>query len=81
MVGHSKQAFFQGTLKLEQCGFTIQSTGIAGKRAISADNAMAGHDDTDRVAPHRSPHGPNRCRLANALTDVAVTGRFTQRYG
>ena len=58
-------------LETEQRGLAVEAAGVAGQGAVAADDAVAGHDDRDRVAADggadRAPRGrraepPRRCR-------------------
>src|SRR5208283_2990132 len=43
-----------------------------GDRPPLPDDPVAGDDDRDRVASHRSPDGPGRPRIAHALRELPV---------
>ena len=61
--------FFQ----LQQASFHVEARGIAYKRAVGADDAVAGDDNGDGVAMHRLSDG--LCRAAaDMFGDGAVGG-------
>ena len=49
--------FLVRTLKPKQPLLAVEATGISVERPVSCHHAMARHDDRNRVASNRSPHG------------------------
>src|SRR6476660_36924 len=43
-------------LVLQQRALGVEAAGVAGERAVGADDAVAGDDDRDLVAPVGAPH-------------------------
>ena len=55
--------------------------GEAAELAAGREHAMARHDDRERVAPERLPHGARRAARAEPRRDVAVRERRARRNG
>ena len=62
------------TFELQQGDFAIESAGITGQAAAGADNAVAGHDDTQGIASHGATHCAHGGRLAQDCAQGAITG-------
>src|SRR5204863_592062 len=62
-------------LDAQQRGLAVEAAGIAGQRARAADDAMAGHDDRDRISAHRRADGATRRRQAELARDLAIAPR------
>ena len=61
----------RGALGLEpqQRRLALEAAGVAGQRAVAADDAVARHDDRDRVAADRGADGAARRRPAELARD------------
>src|ERR1700761_1366909 len=46
----------RGALDVQQRLLAVQAAGVAGQRAVLADDAVARHDDGDRIASYRRAH-------------------------
>lgn len=78
-----------GALKPKQPLLAIKPAGISGKRAVGRHHAMAWHDNRNRVAGDRGPHGTGRhngCLVSrytmssrNTLGDLAICSDLATR--
>lgn len=76
-------------LKPQQPLLTVEAAGISVKRAVGGNHAMARHNDRNRVASDRGPHGTgrhNRCLVSrhtmssrNTLGDLAIRSDLATR--
>src|SRR5580704_11221292 len=62
-------------LVLEQPLFAFEAAAVAGERTVSADHAMAGHDDADGIRTVGEADGANSFRPANLFGELAVGDR------
>ena len=62
----------QRTFMLEQPLLARQAAAVAGQRAVRADDAMAGHDDADRVLAVGQARRAHRLGLADAPRQLGV---------
>src|SRR6478609_3945270 len=60
----------------EQPGLGLDATAEAGQRAVGADDAMAGHDDADRVLAVGSADGAGLVRVPEPARLLAVADRL-----
>src|SRR4051812_23008664 len=65
------------SLVVEQRPLGVQAAGVAGERAVGADDAMARDDDRDPVAAVGAADGPRDA--AQLPGDLAVGGRLALR--
>ena len=65
-----------GALVGEQPLFAMEAAAVAGERAVGADDAMAGHDDADRVRSVGKADGADGAGTADALGKLAVADGF-----
>jgi len=63
---------------VEQPLFAAETAAIAGKCAVRSDDAMARHDNRDRVGAVRQPYGATRRGPAEPLSQLAITGRLAR---
>jgi len=64
---------------LQQGDLALQATGVTGQRTLATDHTVAGHDDTERIAPDRRAHRARGRRLPQVARDFAVALRHTIR--
>jgi hypothetical protein len=63
----------------EQIPLSLQSAGVPGQVSARADNAVAGDDDRDRVAPVRGADCARGARQGQPAGEFAVADRFAVR--
>jgi hypothetical protein len=62
----------------EQPALALDTASIAGEAAVRADDAMARHDDADRIVSVREPDGARRIRRTDAPRQFAVRRRAAE---
>lgn len=62
--------------QLKQSSFEFYASGISGQRAATADNAVARHDDTDRIMPNGTSDSLRRHGLQRVHTRI-FAGKFS----
>lgn len=87
----ARALLFVGALKPKQPLLAIKPAGISVKRAVGRHHAMAWHDNRNRVAGDRGPHGTGRhngCLVSrytmssrNTLGDLAICSDLATRNG
>lgn len=65
--------------ELEQGLFSPQPACITGELTTGTQDAVAGHDDTHRVSPHGSTHGPNRLGFVQVPGQMPITHALARR--
>lgn len=85
----TRALFFVRALKPKQPLLAIKPAGISVKRAVGRHHAMAWHNNRNRVASDRGPHGTGRhngCLISrhtmssrNALSDLAIRSDLATR--
>ncbi len=71
-----------GAFEIEQRLLARQAGSVAGQAAVMADDAVAGHDDEQRVAPHCRTHGARMAGgQAQPLREQRIADRLSVGYG
>src|SRR5690606_2341368 len=65
----------------QQPALALQPACVTGQGSLGADDAVAGHDDPDRIGSVGQPHGAHRRGLADGLRQLAVAPGPSRRNG
>src|SRR4051812_29316400 len=65
---------------IEQPALARDAAGVTGQLAIGADDAMAGHDDTDRICTIRCADSAARARAVELRRECAIRRRAARVY-
>src|SRR6266705_2469862 len=57
---------------LQECGLALDSPAVSSERAVSSDDAMARHGQSDWVGGAGAGHGTDSARVADLRCDLAV---------
>src|SRR5688572_20313569 len=68
-------------LVVQEPALAIDAAAKACQRSVSANDAVARHDDHQRVASVRGTHGTYGLRLVNAACELCVADRLAKRNG
>src|SRR5262245_57888955 len=71
-IGSPGQTVREDAFVAEQPPLAVESAAVARQRPVGADDAMAGHDDGDRIRAVRRPDGPHRRGLSNPLRQLGI---------
>src|SRR4051812_39643725 len=64
---------------LQEPALAREAAGVAGERAVGADDAVAGDDDADRVQVIGEADGPGAIWVADVFRLLAIGARFACR--
>src|SRR6266568_805920 len=72
MTLRGSQQIRDSRLEREQRAFSIEPARITRKTAVRADDAVAGNDNADRIAPGRGARGARAARKPGAARELGV---------
>jgi hypothetical protein len=67
------------TLQIEQCLLPAKSTAVPDETAVGAYDAMAGHDNRNRILPVCRSNGSCFSERAHPLGELTIRDRFAVR--
>lgn len=68
-------------LMVEEPAFALDAAAVSGERSIGSDDAVAGHNDRDRIGAVGCAYGSHGIGMADLRGELAVGGRFSAGNG